>query len=96
MQLHILVGVEVGDVGDEIFVDTVLAVGTANTRFLHTSMEALDGLEVLAVDIGLAELQFAAGLHGDVEILGEDGRSQTIFAVVGILDGLVDVGDKCS
>ncbi len=70
--LHILVGVEVGDMGDEVFVDTVLAVGTADARLLHAGMEALDGLEVLAVDVGLAELQFAAGLHGDIQILGED------------------------
>ena len=58
--------------GDEVFVDTMLAVGTANTRLLHTSMEALDGLEVLAVDVGLTELQFAAGLDSDVQVLGED------------------------
>ena len=58
--------------GDEVFVDTVLSVGTADTRFLHTSVEALNGLEVLAVDIGFAKLQFAAGLHGNIEVLRED------------------------
>ena len=41
---------------DEIFLNAVLAVGTADTTLLHTSVEALDGLEVLTVDVGLAEL----------------------------------------
>ena len=57
---------------DEVFLDTMLAVGTADTALLHTCVEALDGLEVLAVDVGLAELEFAAGLHSDVQVLGED------------------------
>ena len=63
--------------GDEVFVDAVLTIGTADTRFLHTSVETLNGLEVLAVDVGFAELQFAAGLHGNVEVLGEDARWRT-------------------
>ena len=58
---------------DEIFFNAVLAVGTADTTLLHTSVEALDGLEVLTVNVGLAELKFAAGLCGDVQVLGEDG-----------------------
>ena len=45
---------------------------------------------MLAVDVGLAELQFAAGLHGGVQIVGEDARSQTVFAVVGHGDDLVE------
>ena len=58
---------------DEIFFNAVLAVGTADTTLLHTSVEALDGLEVLTVDVGLAKFKFAAGLRGDVQVLGEDG-----------------------
>ena len=76
--------------GDEVFLDAVLAVGTADTTLLHTCMEALDGLEVLAVDVGLAELQLAAGLHSHVQVLGEDGGCQTVLAVVGPGDHLID------
>ena len=75
---------------DEIFLNTVLTVGTADTTLLHTCMEALYGLEVLTVDVGLAELEFTAGLRGDVQVLGEDGRSESVLTVVGPLDGLID------
>ena len=90
MILHIFVSVEIGDVCDEIFLNTVLTVGTADTTLLHTSMETLDGLEVLTVDVGLAEFEFTAGLRGDVQVLGEDGRSESVLTVVGPLDGLID------
>jgi len=42
--------------GDEVLLDAVLTVSTADAALLHAGMEALDGLEVLAVDVGLAEL----------------------------------------
>ena len=76
--------------GDEILLYAMLTVGTADATLLHTGMEALDSLEVLAVDIGLAELQFAAGLDSHVQVLGEDAAGQTIFAVVGHRDDLVE------
>ena len=58
--------------GDEVFVNAMLTVSTADTRLLHTSVEALDGLEMFTIDVSLAELQFAAGLHGYVQVLCED------------------------
>ena len=43
--------------GAQIFLYPMLAVGTADTALLHSCVEALDGLEVLAVDLGFANLQ---------------------------------------
>jgi len=71
-RLHILVSIEIGDVGNQVFLYAVLAIGTTDTTLLYTSVETLDGLEVLSVDVCLTKLQFAAGLGGDVQILGED------------------------
>ena len=53
-------------------------------------MEALDGLEMLTVDIGLAKLKFTTGLHGNVQVLGEDAGSQTVFAVIGHSDDFIE------
>ena len=90
MGLHILVSIEISNVCNEILVNAMLTIGTTDTALLHTSMEALDGLEVLAVDVGLAKLQLAAGLYSNIQILGEDARSQTVFAVISLSDGIVD------
>ena len=62
--------------GDEIFLDTMLAVSTTDARLLDSGMESLYGFEVLTVDIGLAKLQFATGLGGNIEVIGEDARCQ--------------------
>ena len=69
----------------------MLAVSTTDTALLHTCVEALDCLEVEAVDIGLAKLQLSAAACSDVQIVGEDTGSQTILAVVGPTQYLVDV-----
>ena len=76
--------------GDEILFNAVFAVGTANAALLHTGMEALHGLKVLAVDIGLAKLQFTGYAGSGVNVLGEDARCQSVFAVVSPGDGLFD------
>ena len=51
---------EVDDMCVEVFLQTMLAISATDTALLHTGMEALDGLEVEAVDIGFSELQFTA------------------------------------
>ena len=47
--------VQVDDVSLEIFFQAVLAIGAADSGFAPAGMEALHGLEVLAVHIGLAD-----------------------------------------
>ena len=64
--------VKISDMGDEVFLDTMLTVGTTNTTLLYTGVEALHSLEVLTVDVGLTKLQFAACLYCNIQILGED------------------------
>ena len=83
--------VEIDNLRNEVFLHTVLTVGTTDTTLLHTGMEALDGLEVHAVDIGLAEFNLTADAGGGVNVLGEYRRGQTVFAVVCPLDNLVDI-----
>ena len=70
--LHIVVGIEVGDVRDEILVDAMLTVCTADSALLHACMEALNGLKVLSVDVGFAKLQFAACLNSHIQVFCED------------------------
>ena len=43
--------------GLEVFHEAVLAVRAANARLAPSGVEALHGLEVFAVDVGLAKLQ---------------------------------------
>ena len=57
---------------DEIFLNTMLSVGTTDTTLLHASMEALNSLEVFAVDVCLTEFQFATSLDCNVQIFCED------------------------
>ena len=87
----IVVRVQINHLGNEVFLHTMLTVGTTDTRFLHTGVEALDSLEVHTVDIGLAELNLAADACSGVNVLGKYRRGKTIFAVVGPLDNLVDI-----
>lgn len=63
--------IKVSYVRNEVFLDAVLAVGTTDTALLHTGMEALHGLEVLAVDISFAEFEVACYLGSRVDILRE-------------------------
>ena len=69
----------------------MLTVGTADTTLLYTGVEALDGLEVHAVDVGLAEFNLTADACSCVDIFGEHRRGQTVFAIVGPLNHLVDI-----
>ena len=55
----------------EVLLKAVLAVSSAYSRLLHAGMEALNCLEVHAVDIRLAELQFTTHAGGGVDVLGE-------------------------
>ncbi len=66
-----------------VLVQAVLAVGPAHAGLAHARMEALHGLEVLAVDVGLAEVDLAHGLHGLGQVARVQGRGQAVFAVVG-------------
>ena len=58
--------------GYEVFLDAVLTIGTTYTTLLNSCMEALDSLEMFAVNVGLAKLQFTTSLNGNVQILSED------------------------
>jgi hypothetical protein len=49
--------------GLEKLVEAVFAVGAADAGFSPTGVEALHGLEVFAVDVGLTEMDFTAGFH---------------------------------
>ena len=71
-EVLLIVSVEVSDVGNEVFLDAVLTVCTTDAALLDTCMEALHGLEVFAVDVGLAKLEFAGYAGSGVEVLGED------------------------
>ena len=62
---------EVCNVGTEIFLNTVLAVGSTYAALLDTGMEALDGLEMETVDIGLAEFEFTDAFGGAVDVVCE-------------------------
>ena len=63
---------EIGDVSREILFHTMLAVSTTDTTLLHSCVEALDCLEVEAVDIGLAKLQLTTAAGGNIQVVGED------------------------
>ena len=78
-RMLLIVSVEVSDVGNEVFLDAVLTVSTTDAALLDTCMEALHGLEVFAVDVGLAKLEFAGYAGSGVEVLGEDAGSQAVF-----------------
>ena len=86
----LVVSVEISNMGDGVFLDTMLTIGTTDTRLLDASVEALHGLEVLAVDVSLAEFQFTSYAGSCVDVLGEYRRSQTVFAIVSPSNGLVD------
>ena len=68
----LVVSVEISNMGDEVFLDTMLTIGTTDTRLLDASVEALHGLEVLAVDVGLAEFQLTSHTGSSIDVLGED------------------------
>ena len=55
--LFVEVIVHVDDVGLEILLKAVLAVGAADAGLAPSGMEALHGLEVFAIHVGFAELQ---------------------------------------
>ena len=54
-------------------------------------MEALHGLEVLAIDVGLAKPDFVAGAHRDRDVLRVDRRGQPVIRIVGEGDRLVNI-----
>src|ERR1039458_7699157 len=86
--------VHVDDVGLEVLFQTVLAVSAADAGLAPAGVEALHGLEVLAIHVGLAELQLVRGAHGYIERAGVDGGGQAVLAVVGVGDGFVEGGKR--
>ena len=76
-------------VADEEFFKAEFAVVAAQAGLADARMEALEGLEVLAVYIGLAVVQLVQGAHDGIPVGGIDGRGQTEDAVVGFFDHLV-------
>ena len=53
-----------------VLVQAMLAIGPADPRLARTGMEALHGLEVLAVDVGLAEIQRPGGMQCGIQVAG--------------------------
>src|ERR1035437_3109485 len=76
-RFHVVVHVD--HVSLEEFLQSMASVRPANARLAPTRMEALHGLEVFAVHVGLAELQFVGSAHGRVQAAGEDGRRETVL-----------------
>ncbi len=73
------------------FQNTMLSVGAADTGFANTRMETLHGLEILAVDIGLAEADLATGAHRQIEVARVERGGQAVFAVIGLGDRFVEI-----
>src|ERR1017187_2769687 len=76
--------------GREVFLQAVLAVGAADAGFAPSSVKALHGLEVFAIHVGLAALEFVRSTHGCIERTRVDGGGTAVLAVVGESDGLVE------
>ena len=53
---QLIVGLDVGDVGLHVFHQAVFTVCSANVGVASPGMEAVDGLEVLTVDVGFPVL----------------------------------------
>lgn len=74
-------------------VQTMFAISAADARLAHPGMEALHRLEVFAVDVGFAEVDFAHTVHRLAQVAGLERLGQTVLAVVGQADSLVEVVD---
>jgi len=81
--------VQVDDVRLQVLFQTMFSVCAADAGFAPAGMEALHGLEVLAIDVGFAKLQLIGGAHGYAQVRGVDRGGQAILAVVGHRDGFV-------
>ena len=80
--LGVQVIVDVADVGLEEFFKAEFAVVAAQTGLADACVEALEGFEVLAVDIGLAVVQLVEGAHDGIPVGGVDGGGQ-VKVVIG-------------
>src|SRR6266487_1640792 len=65
-----------------VFQESVFAVRAANAGVLPSRVKGLDGLRVLAIDIGFTELEFVAGAHVHVQALCVNGGGEPVFGVV--------------
>src|SRR5882724_11598465 len=62
------------DVGIHEFIQAVPAIRAADSRLAPTRMKALQRLEILPIDVGLAKSQFVARSHRGIEVAGVDRR----------------------
>lgn len=67
-----LLVLHINHLGRHKLIQTMLAIGAANTRFFNPGMEALDRFKVFAVDIGLAGFQIAHRLAGTGQTAGKN------------------------
>src|SRR5438445_196961 len=81
----------IDDVSLGELVEAVFAIGAADAAFAPAGVEALHGLEVFAVDVGLAEVDLLAGAEGGVEVAGVDAGGEAVVGIVSEIDGLVEV-----
>ena len=80
---------DVNDLRVKVLHQTVLAIGSADATLAPSGMEALDGLEVETVDVGLAEEQLGPGALNEAVVIGEQRRREAILAIVGKLQRLI-------
>ena len=63
---------QVDDMRLRKLVESMLAIGPADSAFSPPGMKSLRGLEVLAVDAGFTEADLPARTQGDIEIARVD------------------------
>src|SRR3990172_6084212 len=81
----------VHDVGQQVFVKAMLAVGAPDAALAPARVETLHRFKVLAVDVCLTEANFPASLQGNVQVTSVDRRRESVVGIVGIGDRLVNV-----
>src|SRR5712691_358214 len=72
----------VDDAPLRVFQESMFAVRAADAGVLPSRVKGLDGLRVLAVDIGFTELEFVTGTHRHVQALCVNGGGEPVFGVV--------------
>jgi hypothetical protein len=60
------VWLQVDDMRVQKLVESMLAIGAADSAFSPPGMKSLHGLEVLAVDVGFTEADLPARTQGDI------------------------------
>jgi len=81
----------IDDVALREFIQAVFAVCATDSALAPSSMKSLHGFKVFPVDVSFAKSDLLAGAQSCVQILGVDGRSQSVLAVIRICNCLVKI-----